>query len=181
MTFLFLILFLLPSPHPPTLHLAVWCYYKSSFWKNKEKHFAWMETRYISLNPLAFNEGVHRENLMKGQGKLKEDAVIIVYGASWSALSSLSDNNYSVCRLGCKTFQEHKAPGCFILHLYPFSVHLIKLFVQFIDLGVNLETSIFNSKVWYVGNITFFFAAQLGYSFSLLYHFPVWLSLCFSL
>lgn len=84
---------------------------------------------------------------MKGQGKLKEDAVIIVCGASCSAISSLSDNNDSVCTLCCKTLQEHKAPGCFMLHLYPFSVHLIKLFVQFIDLGGNLEISIFNSKV----------------------------------
>lgn len=108
-----------------------------------------METRYIGLKPLAFNEGVPRENLIKGWEKLKEDAVIIVYSASCRPISSLSESTHSVCILGCKTFQESKALDCFILCLYPFSIYPVNI-VQFTDLGVNVETSIFNSKLWYV-------------------------------
>lgn len=43
-----------------------------------------METRYISLEPLAFDEGIYRENLMKGGVKQREYSIIIVYNASCS-------------------------------------------------------------------------------------------------
>lgn len=182
MTFLFLVLFLLlPAPYPTSRSLVL--LQKQHSWKNKQKHFACIGTRYITLKPLAFNEGVHRENLMKGQGKLKEDAVIIVYGASCSAISSLSDSNYRVCTLGCKTLQEHKAPGCFMLHLYPFSVHLLKLFVPFIDRSWSKPRyfhfqfkSMLRRKISHSS-----LQPKLGCSFGSLNHFHVWLSFCFSL
>ena len=120
MTFLFLVSFLLPHPQ----HFIVWCYYKSSIiGKINRNILQWMGTRYISLKPLAFNEGIHRENLMKGGGKLKEDSVIGFYSSSCRAISLLLESTYSVCIPGCKTFWDREALDCFILYLYPFSFY----------------------------------------------------------
>lgn len=129
-----------------------------------------METRYISLEPLAFDEGIYRENLMKGGVKQREYSIIIVYNASCRSISLLSECTCSVCTPGCKTFGNLKH----LIVLSYICIHFLfiplTLFVQFIDLGVNLKTCICNSKLCYVGNTTFF-QPKLNYSFSLLNHF----------
>lgn len=63
-----------------------------------------MEIRYIGLKFLVFNEGVFRENFIKGWEKLKEDVVIIVYSVSCRFISFFLESIYSVCILGCKIF-----------------------------------------------------------------------------
>ena len=101
-----------------------------------------METRYISLEPLAFDEGIYRENLMKDGVKQREYSIIIIYNASCRSISSLSECTCSVYTPGCKTFGNLKH----LIVLSYICIHFLfiplTLFVQFIDLGVNLKTCI---------------------------------------
>lgn len=138
-----------------------------------------MGARYISLKPLAFNECVQRESY-EGLRKTKRRFHNNCLQYKLQAISSLG-RVPTVC-----LYQAAKPLGN-IKHFTVLSytcIHflfiLLALFFQFIDLGVNLETSICSSKLWYVGNITFL-AAQTWLWFCLLNHFCGWLGFLFSL
>lgn len=117
-------------------------------------------TWYIRLQHLAFNEGFHKENHRKGQGKLKGVSIITVYSAHSRAISSISESTCSVCAW-LQIITE--AESIWLVH--PFSIYTNNITVQFTDVGVNVATAVCTSKLsWFV--------LQLGESFS----WPNWFS-----
>lgn len=99
-------------------------------------------TWYIRLQHLAFNEGFHKENHRKGQGKLKGVSIIIVYSAHSRAISSISESTCSVCAW-LQIITE--AESIWLVH--PFSIYTNNITVQFIDVGVNVAAAVCTSKL----------------------------------